>query len=269
MFGISFTELAVVAVIALIVVGPQKLPGMLRTVGDFIRKMRRLTTEVRQQTGIDDILRQEGIQGGLTELRGMLRGDFGGAPAYRPATYPARQDPYANERVPIDKTREYPVEGPDAAGALPDDLVDDVQEAGVAAAPVIAASATPAAAATPAATPSPASAPLRPAAPSPSAPVTTPAGAATAAESTFAAPAPAPTTAPAPTSPPATPTVSSTAGASAAPPRPSAAPLTGSRPSGSQRPLPPRPLPPLPTPPRPPTPAGTTPVAPPAPKPSK
>jgi len=44
-FGISFTEIAVIATVALIVVGPQKLPDMLRTLGQWVRKLRRLTTE--------------------------------------------------------------------------------------------------------------------------------------------------------------------------------------------------------------------------------
>jgi sec-independent protein translocase protein TatB len=122
-FGISFTELALIAVVTLVVVGPQKLPGMLRTVGEWTRRLRRITTEVRAQTGIDDILRQEGIDGGLNELRGMLRGDLGSlARDHRPA--PAA-DPY-REIVEIDASREYPPEGVDAYGALADDLVDEL-----------------------------------------------------------------------------------------------------------------------------------------------
>jgi sec-independent protein translocase protein TatB len=120
-FGISLTEVALIAMVALVVVGPQKLPGMLRTLGQWVRKLRRLTTEVRQQTGIDDILREEGIHGGLTELRGLLRGGGGYAPAYRP---PPMINPYSDD-VEIDRTREYPPEGVDAYGALPDDLVAD------------------------------------------------------------------------------------------------------------------------------------------------
>ncbi|MCC6217691.1 MAG: twin-arginine translocase TatA/TatE family subunit [Polyangiaceae bacterium] len=131
MFGISFTELVAIAVIALVFVGPQKLPGMLRTLGEYMVKLRRLTSEVRQQTGIDDLLRQEGIEGGLTELRGILRGEL----PYRPsARGRADSDPYADEPV-LDPTREYPVEGPDAAEALPDDLVDDEDLAPAAPAP--------------------------------------------------------------------------------------------------------------------------------------
>ncbi|MGE3671713.1 MAG: Sec-independent protein translocase protein TatB, partial [Polyangiaceae bacterium] len=76
MFGISFTEILVIALVALVFVGPQKLPKMLRTVGEWIAKVRSLTSQVRQQTGIDEILKQEGIDGGLSELRNIMRGDL-------------------------------------------------------------------------------------------------------------------------------------------------------------------------------------------------
>ena len=123
-FGISLTEIMMIAVIALVVVGPQKLPGMLRTLGQWIRKLRRLTTEVRAQTGIDEILREEGIDG-VHELRSLLRGEIAAA-RRRPTTQP-REDPYL-EALEFDQGREYPVEGADSYGAMPDDLIDDDEE---------------------------------------------------------------------------------------------------------------------------------------------
>jgi sec-independent protein translocase protein TatB len=122
-FGISFTELVVIAIVTLLVVGPQKLPRMLRTLGDWVAKLRRMTTQVRAQTGIDEILRQEGIDGGIAELRSILRGDLGATlrgPGMR--NREAVEDPYRT--VEDDRLREYPPEGPDAYGALPDDLVE-------------------------------------------------------------------------------------------------------------------------------------------------
>jgi sec-independent protein translocase protein TatB len=90
-------------------------------------KLRRLTTEVRAQTGIDEVLRQEGIEGGLVELRSMMRGDFS-ALQREQRRAPPPQDPY-REPVELDRSREYPPEGVDAAYALADDLVDDEQPA--------------------------------------------------------------------------------------------------------------------------------------------
>ncbi len=124
-FGVSFTEIAMIALVALIVVGPQKLPSMLRTLGQWVRRLRQMTTEVRAQTGIDEILRQEGFDGGIAELRNLVRGDLAllaRERAHVPA--PVRDDPYEAAHE-LDLTREYPVDGADAAGALPDDLVDE------------------------------------------------------------------------------------------------------------------------------------------------
>ena len=106
--------------VALLVLGPDKLPGMLRTLGKWVAKLRKLTTEVRYQSGIDDVLRAEGFDGGLNELRSIMRGGGGGAAgAYSP---PVRA-PAAPDHFAADKTREYPLEGPDAYGALPEDLL--------------------------------------------------------------------------------------------------------------------------------------------------
>jgi sec-independent protein translocase protein TatB len=124
-FGISLSEVVMIALVALIVVGPQKLPGMLRNLGQWVRKIRQMTTEVRAQTGIDDILRQEGIDGGIAELRNLIRGDLSAlSRARHHEPEPAAEDPYA-DAYELDRTREYPAEGVDASGALPDDLVDD------------------------------------------------------------------------------------------------------------------------------------------------
>ncbi|HEY5373353.1 MAG TPA: twin-arginine translocase TatA/TatE family subunit, partial [Polyangiaceae bacterium] len=117
MFGFSFGELMVICVVALIAVGPKKLPGMLQTLGQWLRKIRNLTVEVRNQTGIDDLLRSEGLHGGLSELRGLLRGNHNSMPFSAPAPAPAPQPaplapiegPYAN--VATDVWREYPEEG--------------------------------------------------------------------------------------------------------------------------------------------------------------
>jgi sec-independent protein translocase protein TatB len=116
--------MALIAVVMLLVVGPQKLPGMLRTVGAWIRKIRRMTTEVRAQTGIDDLLRQEGLEGGIAELRSLVRGDLVNLARERRIAADTPEDPYP-DAVELDRTREYPPEGADAAGALPDDLVDE------------------------------------------------------------------------------------------------------------------------------------------------
>ncbi len=124
MFGISFTELLVILVVGLIVLGPQKLPGLFRSLGQWINQLRRLLTEVRVQSGIDDILRAEGLHGGLSELRGMMRSDVrrDAAPIAN-SSDDDRNNPYSNS-FEYDIARERPVEGPDSYEAIADDLAE-------------------------------------------------------------------------------------------------------------------------------------------------
>lgn len=129
MFGVSFTEVVMIAIVALVVVGPKRLPEMLGTAGRWIGKLRNITSEMRKQTGIDEILREEGIQGGLSELRSLMRPGIGNLANLAAASTPpmpampaAAPDPYG-ESTEFDRDREYPTEGPDAYGAIPEDLL--------------------------------------------------------------------------------------------------------------------------------------------------
>jgi sec-independent protein translocase protein TatB len=123
-FGLSISEFILIGVVTLVAVGPQRLPGMLKNFGHWMRKLRKMTTEVRAQTGIDEILRAEGLSGGLSELRGLVRGGpLAAVAATAPPVYRPPQDPFRD--MEIDVTREYPTEGADARGALPDDLGGD------------------------------------------------------------------------------------------------------------------------------------------------
>jgi sec-independent protein translocase protein TatB len=47
MFDVSWSELLVVAVVAIVVVGPKELPKMLRTFGQFSRQARKMASEFK------------------------------------------------------------------------------------------------------------------------------------------------------------------------------------------------------------------------------
>lgn len=49
MFDVSFSELLVIAVVALLVIGPEKLPKVARTVGAFVGRMQRYMAQVRDE----------------------------------------------------------------------------------------------------------------------------------------------------------------------------------------------------------------------------
>lgn len=62
MFDIGFSELLVCVVVALVVIGPERLPETVRTVGLWIgrlkRSLRDTRSEIERQIGADDIRRQ-------------------------------------------------------------------------------------------------------------------------------------------------------------------------------------------------------------------
>jgi sec-independent protein translocase protein TatB len=49
MFDISWGELMLIGVVALIVIGPKELPGVLRMVGQWVAKIRRMAAEFQSQ----------------------------------------------------------------------------------------------------------------------------------------------------------------------------------------------------------------------------
>ncbi|MEI8151799.1 MAG: Sec-independent protein translocase protein TatB [Hyphomicrobiales bacterium] len=49
MFDIGWSELVVIAVVALIAIGPKELPGVLRTLGQYMRKVRGMAAEFQGQ----------------------------------------------------------------------------------------------------------------------------------------------------------------------------------------------------------------------------
>ena len=59
MFDIGFWELLVIAVVSLLVAGPERLPGLVRDVGRWARKLRRYAMQAKyefeQQLRIDEI----------------------------------------------------------------------------------------------------------------------------------------------------------------------------------------------------------------------
>jgi len=56
MFGIGFSEILLIAVVALVFVGPKRLPELAKQFGKFFVQMRRMTNEVRStiETAIHD-----------------------------------------------------------------------------------------------------------------------------------------------------------------------------------------------------------------------
>jgi sec-independent protein translocase protein TatB len=148
-FGLSFGEFVVLVLVAVVVLGPKEVPRYLRKAGQFAGRLRRMAFEMREKSGIDEVLRTEGIDRDIAEIRRLARGEIGGVvAAVRSATNGVRFDDVAHSPYPaaspapaaaispapapvpllipprplvVDREREYPGEGADSYGALPED----------------------------------------------------------------------------------------------------------------------------------------------------
>ncbi|MDZ7842244.1 MAG: Sec-independent protein translocase protein TatB [Gammaproteobacteria bacterium] len=60
MFDIGFFELCIIGVVALLVLGPERLPRAARTAGMWVGRAKRMVSQVKRD--IDDELRQEELQ---------------------------------------------------------------------------------------------------------------------------------------------------------------------------------------------------------------
>jgi Tat protein translocase TatB subunit len=81
MFGIGMPELLVIAVIALLVVGPKKLPDIAKALGKGLSEFRKVTTEATDT--IKDTLKTDEIRKDMDGLKDSLlygKGDEKDAP---------------------------------------------------------------------------------------------------------------------------------------------------------------------------------------------
>ena len=60
MFGIDSGELLIIAVVALVVIGPKDLPRVMRTIGNFVGRARGMAKHFR--TGVDAMIRESELE---------------------------------------------------------------------------------------------------------------------------------------------------------------------------------------------------------------
>lgn len=74
MFDIGWQEIFLVALVALVVIGPKDLPRALKTVTGIIRKLRGMAREF--QSGLDDIVRESDLADMRREIEAQTGGDL-------------------------------------------------------------------------------------------------------------------------------------------------------------------------------------------------
>lgn len=106
MFDIGFSELALICVIALLVLGPERMPQALRTLGLWFGRMRRtfvtMKAEIEREIGMDEIRRQLHNEAVMDEIKRLDRDVRGQKEAQTDTTASARaeQTPALQERPP-------------------------------------------------------------------------------------------------------------------------------------------------------------------------
>jgi len=78
MFDIGFTELMVIGVVALIVIGPERLPGVARTVGHLAGRLQRYVADVKadisREMEFDELRKmRDSMQEAATEVENTVR----------------------------------------------------------------------------------------------------------------------------------------------------------------------------------------------------
>lgn len=135
----GFGELVVLVIVAIVVIGPKDLPKVLKKVGQWSGKLRRMAGDMRAQSGIDDVLRDGDLGKDIAEIRKLARGEIdsvsrdmridgisAGAAASLPtgsSSFTPSYDPYTNPQLGsryVSEDREHPGVGPDGFDAMPD-----------------------------------------------------------------------------------------------------------------------------------------------------
>lgn len=113
-FGLSFGELVVIAIVAIVVVGPKNLPTLLRSVAQGLARLRRMATDIRVESGIDEALELDGLRAEIQRLRSLANVEtLLDAPPKEKTDRPLTAKPLPEQ--------EYPRLGIDSYGAISED----------------------------------------------------------------------------------------------------------------------------------------------------
>ncbi|TVP54904.1 MAG: twin-arginine translocase subunit TatB [Halomonadaceae bacterium] len=130
MFDLGFLELMICGVIALLILGPERLPGAARAAGQWVGRARRVsrqfTDELDRQVKVDEIraqLRREESEVGYEDIQRNVQEALDEAKNYEHLILPEAQ-PREDDLAPADRARYYPKDtpasSPDSDAGAPD-----------------------------------------------------------------------------------------------------------------------------------------------------
>ena len=112
MFGLGMGELLVILAVALLVLGPKRLPDLASGLGKAIREFRKATSDLQSQLEVD-----ESVSKPIAELKSALRDQPAPMPRITPMAPPAGAVAQAAAAGPAVTTT--PADKPAAAAAEP------------------------------------------------------------------------------------------------------------------------------------------------------
>ena len=101
MFGIDFSELLIIAVVALLVVGPKRLPDLAKSMGKGLSEFKKAAEGVTD--GIKESLQTDDIKEHMNDIKDSLLHDTKNSEPPPPLTEPTAEsakkaDPYAEHK---------------------------------------------------------------------------------------------------------------------------------------------------------------------------
>jgi Tat protein translocase TatB subunit len=115
MFGIGMPELLVILGLALIILGPRKLPEMARGLGKAMREFRRATSDLREQFEEETKELKDVADTIKEEVSLEEEGEFGLEEGYEPTAEPEGEPRDEVMGAPGDESREEKVPSPDSS----------------------------------------------------------------------------------------------------------------------------------------------------------
>ncbi len=104
MFGIGLPELLIILAIALIVIGPKKLPDLAKSLGRALNEFKKATKEFKDSLDIDDDINT--IKKPFNEINDGIRGVLTDQPAHKDKTVKTDSLEDIIDRAPKDEKKQ-------------------------------------------------------------------------------------------------------------------------------------------------------------------